>query len=457
MKKLLLLLTLLCCLYAGAQQYPDFKPLRYDEDYRSLAGDTASTSWYKNVKYTSLSSSGNTFISFGGDIRYQYFHAHNENWGDDPQDPDGYLLTRWLFHADAHFGHNFRAFVQVQSSTADGKESTSPVDLNPLDLHQAFADYTAALGNKGSITFRLGRQELSYGSQRLVSVREGPNNRQAFDAAKIIVNKGTTKADFFYSNYVVAKKDIFDDAFSHERKFWGSYFTFNSFPWIKNLDLYYLGYKRKEATFNDGQGEETRHSVGTRSWGKNNGWRYDVEALYQFGELGSKNISAWTASLNAGYEFSGIRFKPEIGFKTEVISGDRKQGDNSLQTFNPLFPRGAYFGLASVIGPSNLIDIHPSLSFELYKNIEWVLDYDIFWRYSTQDGIYAPNVTIIYPASTTNDRKIGNQLESEIVFQPKQYLYFRVEMTWFQAGDYLKASGAGKDIVFIGVTTQLKF
>lgn len=456
MKKILLLLAVLSCLYSSAQHYPDFKPLRYDEDYRTLATDTVAGNWYRDIKYTPLSPSGNTFVSFGGDIRYQYFYVHNENWGDDPQDTDGYVLTRWLFHADAHFGHHFRTFIQLQSSTADGKESTSPVDLNPLDLHQAFADYTTGLG-KGNITFRFGRQELSYGSQRLVSVREGPNNRQAFDAAKIMVQKENIKADFFYSTYVVAQKDIFDDAFTQKRKFWGTYFTINNLPVIKNLDVYYLGYRRNEAEFNDGEGREMRHSTGARSWGKNNGWRYDIEALYQFGKLGAKNISAWTASLNGGYEFSNVVLKPEIGLKTEVISGDRRQGDNSIETFNPLFPRGAYFGLASVIGPSNLIDIHPSLNFELSKSIEWVIDYDMFWRYSTQDGIYAPNVAMIYPAGTSNARKIGRQLESEVVFQPNQYLYFRVEFTWFQAGDYLKASGAGKDIIFTGVTTQLKF
>lgn len=456
MKKTLLLAALLCCLYGAAQQYPDFKPLRFDEDYSFLAADTTSDNWYKTIKYTPLSPSGTTYLSFGGDIRYQYFYIHNEKWGDDPKDPDGYLFTRSLFHADAHFGHNFRTFIQLQSSTADGKKTTSPVDLDPLDLHQAFAEYSSPIG-KGSLAFRIGRQELLYGSQRLVSVRDGPNNRQSFDAAKAMIKSGSVKADFFYSNYVIAQKDIFDDEFSHKRKFWGSYFTLSNVPLIKNLDAYYFGYKRQDAVFNDGAGQEMRHSAGARSWGKNNGWRYDTEAIYQFGKLGPKNISAWTASVNAGYQFSQTRFKPDVGLKAEVISGDRKEGDNRLQTLNPLFPRGGYFGLASVIGPSNLIDVHPSIDLELGKNIEWGIDYDVFWRYSTHDGIYAPSVAMIYPAGTSGARHIGRQLESEIVFTPNQYLYFRFEITWFDAGDYLQESGAGKDIIFAGVTTQLKF
>ena len=81
----------------------------------------------------------------------------------------------------------------------------------------------------------------------------------------------------------------------------------------------------------------------------------------------------------------------------------------------------------------------------------------MFWRYSSNDGIYAPNTTLIYPGDTTTEMKIGNQLESEIIWEPNQYLYFRLEATWFQAKDYIKASGTGKNIFFTGITMQLHF
>lgn len=64
--------------------------------------------------------------------------------------------------------------------------------------------------------------------------------------------------------------------------------------------------------------------------------------------------------------------------KTEIISGDKHSDDNHLQTFNPLYPRGAYFGLVALIGPSNLIDIHPSINFTLTEKLGLGFDYDIF-------------------------------------------------------------------------------
>lgn len=409
------------------------------------------------MKFIPLNASKNTYLSFGGDVRFQYFYAKNENWGDGPQDSDGYVLSRYLFHADFHAGKFFRAFVQTQSSLADGRIDPSAVDQNPLDLHQAFADFNFINEGSKKLILRAGRQELSYGSQRLVAVREGPNNRQSFDGLKLITGKENVSADFFFTHYVIARDGIFDDTSNQDRQFWGSYFVFNKIPVIKNVDFYYLGYKRTRANFDDAKGKELRHSLGARIWGKSGSWRYDGEAVFQFGDVAEKKISAWTASINSGYRFNSIKFKPEIGFKTEIISGDRKQGDSKLQTFNPLFPRGGYFGLASVIGPSNLIDFHPSLSFEITNNIDWIIDYDMFWRYSSNDGIYAPNTALIYPGNASTKKKIGNQLESEIVWEPTPFLYFRLEGTWFQAKEYIEASGVGKNIFFAGITTQLHF
>jgi hypothetical protein len=459
MKSIIILLSLLVGVLNAlpAQQLPTFRPLRYDEDYSVLQKDSSSSNWYTRIKYSPLSANGSTYISFGGEFRMQYFYAKNDGWGDEPEDKDGYVLSRYLLHTDLHLGKHFRTFIQVQSSMANGKLSTSPVDEDPLDLHQAFAEYSTTLNSKTKVLFRFGRQELSYGSQRLVAVRDGPNNRQAFDGAKVSLTNTGYKIDLFYSHYVAAKKGIFDDGWNKSTRFWGSYMTINKMPVLGNVDVYYLGLWRSNANFDDGSGRELRHSIGTRIFGKQNALKYDIETLYQFGRLSNKHISAWTASANIAYEFVHVKYKPEIGFKTELISGDKRYGDDVSGTFNPMFPRGAYFGLAALIGPANLIDLHPSLSFELTPRLDWNMDYDIFWRYSLNDGIYAPNTSLMYSGESSKSRNIGQQLSTEFVYTPNPFLYFRAEFTWFKTAAYLKDVTAGKDILFAGVTAQVKF
>lgn len=454
MKRTALILILLHAFSAYAQQ---FKPLRYDEDYSGLEADT-SHGWYSRMKYLPLSRSGNTWLSFGGELRYQYFYFKNEDWGDAPEDKNGYILTRYLGHADLHAGKHFRAFVQLQSSLAAGKtQPPSPVDENQLDLHQAFFDVIMPLNNRRSLALRVGRQEMMFGSQRLVSVREAPNNRQAFDAVKLMYETKRLKADAFYAYYVTARKEIFDDKPGSDIRFWGAHAAFSQLPFFHNIDAYYFGLWKAETEFDDGIGRERRHSVGARIWKRAATWQYDLEGVYQWGQLGSNTISAWTLSSNTSYIFSDARLKPELGLKAELISGDRRYDDGRLQTFNPLFPKGAYFGLAALIGPSNLQDIHPYLTLKLSKKLSWQADYDLFWRMSSQDGIYGPNVRLIYSGKDAASTEIGQQLGTNLEYSPNPFLYFRAELTWFKAGQYLKEVSAGKDIIMAGATMQLKF
>lgn len=454
---LFLVLAVMPCL---AQVSPTFKSLRYDEDYSKTNDSTYATKWYSKMKHLDLSDENDLYASFGGQVRYQYFYIENENWGDSSNDRDGYVLSRFLFHADVHFGKKIRAFVQTQSSLADGKLDVSPVDENPLDVHQAFVDFNLLdlEQKKTSLVLRTGRQELSYGSQRLVSVREGPNNRQSFDGIKSILAISKFQADLFYTHYVRASEDIFDDESNQDRQFWGSYLKFSQVPKIGTLELYYLGVYRQDVAFEGNlQGNETRHSVGLRLENKVGGWRYDFESVYQFGRFAMADISAWTASINASYRFNSVVLQPEIGLKAEFISGDKTSGDGKINTFNPLFPRGAYFGLAAIVGPSNLIDAHPSLRFSLAKGLDWTIDYDMFWRYSTDDGLYAPNSSLIFPSGDSGENEIGQQLATDLSWQPNSYLMLRAEFTWFKAGKYLASVTPGQDILFSGLTLQLQF
>ena len=265
------------------------------------------------------------------------------------------------------------------------------------------------------------------------------------------------RVDAFLTNYVQARKGIFDDDFSKGVQFWGAYAAFSKLHKLNNLDLYYLGYKKKLAMFDDGKGLELRHSFGMRSAGSYGSFQYDAEGLYQFGHLDGNKISAWTASANLSYTFKELSCSPRAGLKTEFVSGDLSYDDGKLNTFNPLFPRGGYFGLAALIGPANLFDIHPYIEFQLSKSVTFTQDYDVFWRMQRNDGLYAVNGRLLYSGKGTQSKYIGSQLGSALEYNPTSYLYFRLEYTWFDSGSYLMETGEGKNISMFGATATFKF
>jgi D-serine dehydratase len=73
MKKTLFILILLSgAIETFAQGKGVFNSLRYNDDYSFLKTDTI-RNWYEKIKYIQLSTSGNTFLSFGGEARFRYF------------------------------------------------------------------------------------------------------------------------------------------------------------------------------------------------------------------------------------------------------------------------------------------------------------------------------------------------------------------------------------------------
>ncbi|RYJ42789.1 alginate export family protein [Flavobacterium beibuense] len=455
MRNYLIILLLAILTDMHSQTLPRFSLLRYNDDFSYLATEKHESFYYK-MKYIPVTQNRENYLSTGGEIRYQYINTINEKWGDDSNGSDGYVMARYLAHLHLRTKY-IRLFFQLQSSFAYSKIDVSPVDENPLDIHQLFADVVFMKQQDSELFFRFGRQEILFGSQRLVSVREGPNSRIAFDGGLMIYNAENSNNQLLYVHPVANRPEVFDDRFNTDAKLWGNYLVLKNVSFLQNIDLYYLGLYKKQAAFNDASGKEVRHSTGIRIWKNKGSWQYDFEAVAQFGKMEDKTISAWTLSSNTSYRFSNIKFSPVAGLKTEIISGDRHADDNKLETFNPLYPRGAYFGLVALIGPSNLFDVHPSVKITVSERITAGMDYDLFWRWSTNDGIYAPNVQLLYDGQGLSEKFIGTQLAADINFDVNAFLSLTVEGAWFNSGPFIKEAGTGKDYYYGAFTAQLRF
>jgi hypothetical protein len=207
----------------------------------------------------------------------------------------------------------------LRAATFNG-ESGDPPDEDMLDVNQAFAELILTRSTRGKLTLRVGRQEMMFGSSRLVSVRDGPNVHQTFDGARLTWLRRDWQIDAFATKAVQTNTGIFDDSPDHSRSFWGVYAVrpFRVLP-KGRIDLYYLGIDNKRVRFDKGVGREQRHSVGMRVWGGGGAWDYNYEGVFQWGCFGSGEIRGWTISSDNGYRIESLTFQPRLGLKADII------------------------------------------------------------------------------------------------------------------------------------------
>jgi hypothetical protein len=460
--KLFFMAMVLCSIRSALAQDtfepPPFKQLRYAEDYSYLRDPAKRTDVFDRIKFIPLSEDKTVFLTLGGEVRERYEFFENNLWGQGPQDDDGYLLQRYMLHLDAHFGEYFRLFSQFKSGLETGRDGgPRPADRDEFDVHQLFFDLKP-LASRSPLTIRIGRQELSYGSSRLISVRESPNVRQSFDGFKVFSRFGDWDVDAFAVRPVETNPGVFDDGPDPERSLWGVYMV-RPIPFIEgaHIDLYYLGLEREEARFDEGNADELRHSIGTRLWGTRGNWDYNFEAVGQFGTFGAGEILAWTIASDTGFTFDEVSWKPRVGLKADITSGDRNPGDGNLETFNPLFPKGAYFSETSLVGPANHIDLHPSIEVHPSKTLKLSLDWDVFWRESKKDGIYGNAVNLVRSGAGSDASYVGNQLQCLVEWEMNRHLTLNGAYAHFFAGRFLKETRPGEDVDYASAWITFKF
>jgi hypothetical protein len=436
-----------------------YKQLRYDEDWSFLKDKSKRRDYADVLKYISLGKK-DWYLSIGGEARLMYESFRNENWSSSPKDDNGWLIERYMLHSDFRLGKKARVFAQIKSGLINKRTGGArPADLDKLDLHQLFFDYKFTGGPDKSMILRAGRQEISFGSSRLVGTREGPNVRQSFDGIRLSSKLNDWTLDGFLVKPVSTEKGFFDDKPQNQQTFGGFYAVSPAGILTKKgrIDFYYLGLDKKSARFNQGAARENRHTVGTRIWKTAAPFDYNFELAYQFGKFGAGRINAWTASSETGYRVKNWFLKPRFGLKADVTSGDKNPNDKNLQTFNALFPRGSYFGQLSPVGPYNHTDLHSSVTVNPNAKISVNLDWINFWRTSRRDGVYNVAGTVIRTGNHSRARFIGQQYALETRWKIDRHAALTVNYSRFNVGKFLQETPPARNTDYFAAWVTYKF
>jgi hypothetical protein len=434
----------------SSPQRPAIMFNRWQEDWSVLADPRVARQPFDEFKYIPLSPTDPyTYLSFGADTRERFESNDAANFGTGPNRGQNYVISRNEFDADLRIANQIQAFVQFQADYAPWKTMLTPVDADKLDLEQAFVVLTEPVGD-GTLKLRAGRQQFAFDLQRFVSVRDGPNVRQSYDAGWADYENGPWRFITFYSLPVqVQDKTIFDDYSSVTAQTFSMARAEYKFSESLFIAGYYANFTQGNDQFPNASGGERRDIFDVHLNGNANHFDFDFEGMNQTGRIGIEPIEAWAVGSLAGYTFANVKWSPRVGIQLDAASGD---GNNkrTFGTFNPLFPNGYYFTLAGYTGYANLIHIKPSLTLSPTSSLKIAIAAAVQWRQTTADAVYTqPDVAVPNTAGRPG-AYTGSYGQLRLDWTIDRATSFAIEAVHFKVGEAIRNAG-GHDSNYLGV------
>ena len=252
-------------------------------------------------------------VTVGGQVRSRW-----ELRDTDGVASDGHTATRTRADLRAQLDGGVSGFVQWQDVRIWGEEGNTLGDFSGdnIDLHQSWVQFID-FGGTG-VDLRLGRQEISFGGQRLVGAVGWTHQGRSFDAARVTWHPGGSTVD------VVASRlgDTTSPAATANATFAGVYATVAP---LSGVELYVLYNSRDSGT--------EQYTAGLRKTGTAAGFDYRVEGAYQAGKRTDLDVAAFFAAARVGRKLGNVH----VTLWYDYLSGDDDLGDDETKVFDTLF------------------------------------------------------------------------------------------------------------------------
>jgi len=426
---------------------------RWQEDWSVLADPDLRTEPGDALKYIPLSAEDpKRYLSFGITLRERFESNDAPLFGTSGVGSEHYLLHRLELHADAHVSDDTRVFAQFENALAPGLDNASPVEANRADLRLLFLDTIHALWG-GTFKLRVGRQEIAFDLQRFVSVRDGPNVRQAYDALWGDYEIGPWRLTGFQSQPVQYRNNTAFDDFSDHHLTYGGVRLQRKFREHDELSATFSEYRHDDAQFLAASGNEHRHNEDLHYKGSADAVDWDLEGMLQQGAIQAKQVRAWALGSLTGYTLGELPWRPRIGLQLDAASGDHNLSDHTVGTFNPLFPNGYYVTLSGYTGYTNFFHLKPSLTLAPAPGLTAMAAVAGLWRQTLQDAVYAqPDVPVPGTAGEPG-RRSSTYGELRVDWTVSRSLAFALETDRYWVAPVIGRAG-GHDSSYMGLEAR---
>jgi hypothetical protein len=146
-----------------------------------------------------------------------------------------------------------------------------------------------------------------------------------------------------------------------------------------------------------------------------------------------------------------------VGVKADATRGDHGPGSTSLGSFNPLFPNSAYSEAIGLIGPTNTMDVDPSLRLQWRHGITLSMDSAFYWRQSIHDGLYGTALNVLKTGRLSTARYVGELSSVRLDWQAQRHFIYTAVFSHFSSGQFLEETPPGKDLDYFSSWVTFRF
>ena len=405
-------------------------------------------------------------LSLGGEFRYRHLGETDFGGNRAGTNNNNTNFYRTRLFADLWYQDLVRFYVEGIDARANNFRrpiNFGPFDRNHYDLLNAFVDVKIPLLDEGTDRnsyVRVGRQELLYGSQRLVSPVEFSNTRgNNFQGVSGFSRGEQFDVDAFVVNPIPHFADRFDSV-DDKQLFLGGWLTYRPMKG-QSTELYYLHLDNDNNTFTGqrrARGGFDVNTIGTRYNGNYNNFLWDFEGIYQFGHFVNQTTTAGATIAEVGYHFKDLPMKPQFWLGYDWASGGSLTG-STHHTFNQLFAFGHYYqGQADIVGRQNVNDLSAQFVFYPTNWITASTQYHAFYLDNARDSLYNKAAVAIRSSPTgAAGTNVGRELDFLLNFHLTNHQDIQLAYSHLFAGSYLARTGSGKDIDYYYAQYTFRF
>lgn len=393
-------------------------------------------------------------FKISGEIRTRGEGRDNADFNSERLDGTVFVLQRTRLGIAREFENGIDVFVQIQDSRLWGEEGSGQTALKAADLHQAYFEADRIVGLP--IRARIGRQILSFGSERLIGKSDWNNMGRAFDAARIIIGDDMQDLNLWLAQV----RDFNAPAIGRNQEFGGAYFSSKKLlPGVVEAYSLFFFDERNYDSLTDldvpiersesGSNHLTLWTFGGRAKAMLlKSWQFEIEGAYQLGNRGPLDIRAYGIALESSYIFPA-KWQPGLFAGYTFGSGDGNSKDTKVGTFTYLFPTGHdHNGAMDYASWSNISALHfafmlqPAKNFDLGAKLFFLSladDNDAFYRVGGyQVGSPAEIFRLAVPGAAT---AVGKEIDffAKLLFRERINILFGVSR--FFVGEFLEDTG----------------